>query len=220
MSTHPRGASKPMGGMRLANIPQLTDEQWAELVERLTLHAACRLLRLHWRGILCSRGGAIPGGVEPDDIASAAIVDVIEGKRSWDRKANPDFLKFLRGVVDSKVSHLVQEVENRKSRRLALADSREEGATAHGVAGREPDPAEFVQDREAADRFRVRVMKALEGDEIAANVFECLDAEYTKPQEIAELLGLTVPEINNAQKRLRRKVSELLMPQGKGGRRG
>jgi RNA polymerase sigma factor (sigma-70 family) len=206
--------------MRLANIPQLSNEQWSELVERLTLHAACKLLRLHWRGILWSRGGAVPGGVEPDDLASAAIIDVIEGTRSWDPEAHSDFLKFLRGVVDSKVSHLVQEVENRKSRRLVPADSGEEGATAHGVAGREPDPASFVQDREAADRFRARVLKAVTGDEIAAKVFECLEAEYTKPQEMAELLGLTVSEINNAQKRLRRKVSELLMPEKKGGRRG
>jgi hypothetical protein len=202
------------------NAPQLSDDQWAELVERLTLHASCKLLRLCWRGIVGSRGGAAPGGVEPADLAAAAITDVIEGTRSWDREAQPDFLNFLRGVVDSKVSHLVREVENRKSRRLAPADSGEEGAAAHGVAGREPDPAQFVQEREAADRFRARVFKAVEGDEIASKVFECLEAEYTKPQEMAELLGLTVSEINNAQKRLRRKVNELLTPQRKGDRRG
>jgi RNA polymerase sigma factor (sigma-70 family) len=209
-----------MGGMRLANIPQLSEEQWKELIERLTLHAARKLLRLHWRGILWSRGGAVPGGVEPDDLASAAIVDVIDGMRSWDPEVHPDFLKFLRGVVDSKVSHLVREVENRKSRRLAPADSGEEGVAAHSVASRELDPAGFVQDREAADRFRARIVKALDGDEVASKVLECLNAEYTKPQEMAELLGLPVSEINNAQRRLRRTVSGLLMPERKGGRRG
>jgi DNA-directed RNA polymerase specialized sigma24 family protein len=206
--------------MRLATIPQLSDEQWTELVERLTLHAACKLLGLHWRGILGSRGGAVPGGVEPADLASVAIVDAIQGTRPWDPEAHPDFLKFLRSVVDSKVSHLVGKVENRKSRRLAPTDCDEEGAAAYDLAGREPDPAGFYQDLEAADRFQAKVRGVLEGDEVAVQVFECLNAEYTKPQEIDEILGLSVPEINNAQKRLRRKVYELLMPQGKGGRRG
>lgn len=204
----------------MANIPQLSDDQWTELVERLTLHASCKLLRLYWRGILGSRGGAVPGGVEPADLAAAAIVDVLDGTRAWDPEAHPDLLKFLRGVVDSKVSHLVNEVENRKSRRLAPPDAGEEGSSAHGVAGREPDPTVLVQDRQAAERFRSLVFKALEGDHLAYEVFECLDAEYTKPSEIADLLGVPVSDVNNAQKRLRRKVSELLKAQRKGERRG
>ncbi len=206
--------------MRLANIPQLSDDQWTELVERLTLHASWKLLRLYWRGIMGSRGGTVPGGVEPTDLASAAIVDVLEGTRVWDSQAQPDFLRYLRSVVDSKVSHLVQEVENQKSRRIAPPGSAEEGAKAHGAAGRESDPTEVVQNHEAADSFRALVFKAVEGDDLAYQVFECLDAEYTKPTEMAELLGVPVTDVNNAQKRLRRKVSELLKAQRRGERRG
>jgi DNA-directed RNA polymerase specialized sigma24 family protein len=208
-----------MGGMRLVNIPQLSDDQWTELVERLAHHASCKLLRLYWRGILGSRGGRVPGGVESADLASAAIVDVLDGTRVWDPEAHPDLLKFLRSIVDSKVSHLVSEVENRKSRRFAPPDAEEEGSAAHGVTGREPDPADFIQDSEAAEKFRAMVLKAIEGDELAYKVFECLEAEYSKPSEMADLLGVPVSNINNAQKRLRRKVSELLKAQRKGERR-
>ena len=129
-------------------------------------------------------------------------------------------MQFLRGVIDSKVSHLVQEIENRKSRRLAPPGSAEEGAAAHGAAGREPDPVGLVQNREAAEGFRSLVLKAIAGDDLAYRVFECLAAEYTRPSEMAELLDVPVADVNNAQKRLRRKVSELLKAQRKGDRRG
>ena len=55
-------------------------------------------------GILGSRGGMAPGGIEAADLAAAAIVDILEGNRVWDPKAHPDLLNFLRSVVDSKVS--------------------------------------------------------------------------------------------------------------------
>ncbi len=213
-------AAEPMGGMSLVNIPQLSDDQWTELVERLTLHASCKMLRLYWRGVLGSRGGMAPGGIEAADLAAAAIVDVLEGNRVWDPKAHPDLLNFLRSMVDSKVSHLVEGVENQKTRRLVAPDSGEEAVAAYQVAGREPDPADFVANRDSAERFRASVFKALESDELAYNVFECLDAEITKPSEIAQMLGVPVTDINNAQKRLGRKVSESLKTQKKGGRHG
>jgi DNA-directed RNA polymerase specialized sigma24 family protein len=195
--------------MSLVNVPQLSDDQWTELVERLTLHASCKMLRLYWRGILGSRGGMAPGGIEAADLAAAAIVDVLEGNRVWDPKAHPDLLNFLRSVVDSKVNHLVEGVENQKTRRHAATNSGEEGASAYQVAGREPVPADFVANRESADKLRSSIFKALEGDEIAYNVFECLDAEITKPSEIAQMLGVPVTDINNAQKRLGRAVLKI-----------
>jgi hypothetical protein len=42
-------------------------------------------------------------------------------------------------------------------------------------------------------------------------------AASTKPAEIAEWLGKDISEINNAQKRLRRKVENIMKP--KGGKR-
>ena len=64
--------------------------------------------------MVCSRWGtAWKSRIAP------AIGDVLDGTRAWDPEAHPDLLKFLRSVVDSKVSHLVREVENRQ-RWLAL----------------------------------------------------------------------------------------------------
>lgn len=89
-----------------------------ELVKRLTYHADCKLMRLRWRGLTIRSGGAVPGGVEATDLAAQAIVDVIEGTRKWDPVKDPDLLRFLKGVVDSKVSNLVNSAENKASRRV------------------------------------------------------------------------------------------------------
>jgi DNA-directed RNA polymerase specialized sigma24 family protein len=197
------------GGSKLANVPELTADEWTEVVERLSLHASSKLRRLHWRGVSGSIGGKTPGGIEADDLAQWAIFDVIEGRRTWDPRADSDFLKLLQGVVDSKVSHLVEGLENRKSRRLGLASAGDESLVAYEVEASGPSPAQLIANRDSAESFRAAVIKSLEGDNLAFKVLECLEAEYTKPSEISEMLGISVPDVNNAQKRLRRKLDDL-----------
>ena len=52
-------------------------------------------------------------------------------------------------------------------------------------------------------------MKELKGDDFLIKVFECLAAEFTKPEEIAMMLDTTVEDVTNAKKRLRRKLEQL-----------
>jgi hypothetical protein len=198
----------------LSNIPDLSDEQWDELLERLTYHASCRLARLRWRGV---RSGPPPGGVEAADFASKAMELVILGQRAWDRSAYPDFAKFMKSVIDSRISSLVRSIENRTTRRIGRPGASDEGAAAYEFSGYDEEPIELDIQREDAEAFRAAVIKALDGDEQAFQVFECLEADITKPAEIAEYLGVPVKEINNVQKRLRRKLNDL-RPKGKGGR--
>jgi DNA-directed RNA polymerase specialized sigma24 family protein len=188
-------------------IPELSDDGWKELLERLTHHAACRVLRHTWRGLRLSQGGAVPGGVDPADLAAEAITDVIDGTRQWNRETDPDFLDFLRSVVDSKVSHLVNRTENRVARRLAAV---KEGAPEFQVADPHPDPATEFMNAKALEEFHAAVLKEIAGDNLVEGIFECLAAEITKPSEMADVLGVSVKEVNNAQKRLKRKVEGVL----------
>jgi hypothetical protein len=59
----------------VGNVPNWSEEQWKETVERLTLHAYRKFVRLHWRGMPFSKGGSVPGGVTPQDVAAEAIED-------------------------------------------------------------------------------------------------------------------------------------------------
>ncbi len=192
-------------------IPKLTDEQWKELLERLTLHAANKLMRLSWRGARLAKGGCPPGAAEAADFAAEAILSVIDGSRMWDAATQPDLLTFLRGVVDSKISHLVESAENRVTRRvLPRTDDDQQLTEAERVRSNDPSPDGLVADREWGQQFRAAIRKELEEDTISAGLLDCLDAGYEDRGEIATLLGIQVEDVYNAQKRLKKRVCAVM----------
>jgi DNA-directed RNA polymerase specialized sigma24 family protein len=192
------------------------EDQLREILERLTYHAYCKLVHLKWRGLTLKEGGAAPGGIEPQDVAAQAIVDVIEGTRRYDPLTRPDLLRFLKGVVDSQVSNLVRSAENRKTRRFPPPAKADGGPCEYEVRDPWPDPADVVADEESKELFRTAIRSAVADDPLALEVLRCLDAGITKPSEMAEVLGKPVQEINNAQKRLRNKVNKVIK-KAKGG---
>lgn len=191
----------------MPEIPEFTDDQWTEMVERLALYADTKLQKLCWRGVPFKKGGAPPGGVCAADIASEAITDWLDGKRNWDRAKNPELFQFLKATVDSKINHLAESLENRKSRRVDKPYGNP--GPAHHMPSGEPEPGTVVADQEQLHRFRAAMIDGVGRDEAAGKVFECLEAEYTKPAEIAELLDMSLADVNNAQKRLRRVANKV-----------
>jgi hypothetical protein len=196
----------------VGNLPNLSRDQWEELVERLTLHAHCKMAGLTWRGLRLSRGGSIPKGFEPEDMAQRAITAVIEGKRSCgpERTASFDaFLDFLQGVVDSHVSQLVNSAENKQSRRLTEPDENKATSAADLIYDPYPPPDKIVADREYMTRFREELLKELSGDARATDIFDCLEAGWLTKREMADYLGCPVEELYDAQKRYQRKVEKV-----------
>src|SRR5262245_57013059 len=206
------------GGCIVPNVPPWSQDQWQEALERLTLHAYWKMARLYWRGArMVLPGGRRTGIIEPGDIASEAIVDAISGKRKWDGKQ--DFLEFLRGAVDSKLSHLVTSADSQRARELVATVDGEDPLDSVPARGQgADDPETIVADREAAELFRKLVLPEIRGDQLVERLFECLEAGYEKPAEIADLLGVDVKEIYNAQKRLATKVEKALQKYRKGSK--
>lgn len=192
----------------LGRAPDLTDLEWEEVLKRLTLHAVSKVMPLVWRGVPGSNGGHVPGGKEAADLAAEAIVDTLEGRRTWNRADEPDFFEFLKGVVDSKVNHLAVSQENKRSRRIEGDGVRE--SPAYLVPDKARGPATGAAEKDGAERFRVAIIKEIGDDELVQKIFECLEAEITKPAEMAEVLGRDVTEINNAQKRLRNRTTKAM----------
>lgn len=192
----------------MANYPALNDDQWQELLERLSLHARYKLCRHCWRGLPVPKGGRPPGGVEAGDIAAEAITDVIYGSRKWNEDSQPDFFKFLCDVVDSKISHLVQSKENRVERRLKVQQSGEQEKDSDWPADKQFRPDQIALKDDLREHLRAFLTKELEGDKLACGIFSCLEAGIETPKEVAEYLEVTIKEINNAQKRFRRAVAK------------
>jgi DNA-directed RNA polymerase specialized sigma24 family protein len=187
-------------------LPDIPDGKWPEIVDRLTLHAVYKLRNLAWRGVSWRRGGRPPGGIEPADIAADAIVSVIAGERTWNQTKQPCFLTFLKGIVDSKVSHLVESCDNRVSVRLTYRTDQDDCPCSGKNDQRPPD--DIVADGELTAKFRAEMFAAVEGDQLAAQLFECFDADITNRSEIAEMLGVSVADVDNARKRLARRVEK------------
>lgn len=210
------------GERKLANLPNLTRGQWTELVERLTLHAHCKMASLTWRGLRLARGGSVPKGIEPDDLAQRAITAVIEGKRACGPQHTASFdafLDFLLSVVDSLVSQLVNSAENKKGRRLKEQDENQATPAADWIYDPYPPPDDIVADEELVKRFRDEMLNELAGDVRAKDIFDCLHSGIVKKQDMADLLGCPVAELYDAEKRYRRKVEKVRRKMNTGERR-
>ena len=91
----------------LEALQQLSDEQWALILKKLTLYADYKLDNL----------GFQPrtefDSVDGEDFVQEAIKRVIEGTRKWNIDKHPDFLIFLKMVVKSLIlNHLKQSINS------------------------------------------------------------------------------------------------------------
>ena len=186
----------------MAEIPELSEAEWGELVERLTLYADSKLRTLWWQGETYTKDASVPGGVSAEDLAASAIESFLDESRIWDKNSEPDFQGFLKSVIDSKVSHLVNSAENKISRRLNT--TRRENEPAFQVAATSRKPEAVAAEHDSLEKLKQALIGELEKDDMAKSILECFDANITKPCEIADVLEVDISEVNNAQKRLRR----------------
>lgn len=192
----------------MTGIPNLTDEQWADLLERLTHHALWKYRRYGWNlGDRNRREWAGPDGTSPEDVALEAVSLVMSGQRKYNGTTQPDFTKYMRSVVDSLVSHLAEKATGRKTGRMPL---RTDGDTGDMVEvefqGADPDPADACIARDVMALTREMVLAEAKEDPLVLQLFECLEAGITKRAEVAEYLEIDVGEVDKAQKRFRRKL--------------
>lgn len=194
----------------MKRLEDFSSDELERLIARLTLHAHQKMKRLTWRGGCLTRAGGAAGGVGPEDLAQQAVMAVLnpcpEQGRSWNPETHPDLEQYLVGTIDSLVSNLVSRADNRKERRPATTPDGEEIVIEISNDGCEP--VKLLIDTEAARTFLEEATKALGDDEEAVEVLELLHADMSKPQEIADYLGIPVADVNNIKKRILRKLQK------------
>lgn len=199
---------------------QLQEADWAAIAVELTAHAAFRADNLAWR---TGNSRDLAKGLNPEDVASEAIRKVIAGIRQWE----PDrggLLPFLKGVVDSEISHLADSSDNQLQARVPADD--EEGELwdrsefqapsndPHGLLQqRQCTPEQVLLENEADARISA-LFDAVAGEPDLVGVVDAImEVERPKPADIAEHLKLPVSEINNRLKRLRRLALKVVAKQ-------
>ena len=191
----------------MADLKGFTEQDWQSLLNRLTVHAQRQYVKLGWfsNGRYRSHQGQ-----GPEDIAAEAITRTIEGKRTYDEKKCPDFYYFLKRCVDSIISHLIdsKEAEKRKSMPFIVTDEGE--IEEIEPEDREAGPLEICIKKDLVEKIKSILQERFVQDEVVCGMLDCLDAGIDKPSEMAEYLEVSVKEVNNAQKRLRREVDKKL----------
>lgn len=205
-----RGKCAFLEGSSLQEILDLSPEAGEELIERLTRHAKFKMAQLRWRGAFIAQGGSAPRGTEPGDLVLESIKRALEGKRKWNHSAYSTLGGFLCSVIDSLVSELVQSTDNRTVRRLPAGSSETLAV---------PDTTITLEiDIPWQQRFHEAAVKQLNGEPFLLKLLDCMEADITKPSEIAEMLGVPVATVNNEKKRLKNWLAKLdtRIPRSKG----
>jgi hypothetical protein len=192
----------------MAEIPELTNEQRQELLERLALYALRKFQLLGWAAKHTNCAG--PGGKGPEDIASEAITKVINGDRPYNPEKYPVFMDFLKSIVDSRISHLADSFERKNMVPIPVTTNEQGDCEEIEFEGKETTSAKICINKEIAEKVKTILAEEFKDDSVVNGLLECFEAGYNKPAEISELLGIDNKEIYNAQKRLQRVIDKKL----------
>jgi len=183
-------------------LEKLCAQDWKSLFPALVAYAEKRVKRLTWR----SGKGELPGGLEPKDLAKKAIEAVFEGSRKWNPAKDPDIFKYLRGIVNSNVSHLVESAGHVRRIYQAQTNSDEDGVP---LPINDPEAGDSSPEEEliAKDLFEY-LWREAKGDKAIEAILLCVDDGVVKRSDIAHEFGISVDEVTNAKKRLKRIIDQ------------
>ena len=209
-----------------SEIRQKLDEvdDWPRLLKRMTAYAVSLAMREYqWQP-----GTVLPKGSEIQDLVFTVVKKLYTGERTWD----PDKVSlgfWLQGNIRSEMNNLFRSAytSSSKLREVTLTDT--DGNVIQGSI--EPrsettetleddlnDPESIILEKEMSERRRTvcnALYKALEGDKLLEEIyFQLLDGCERKPRVLAEKLGKSTTEINNALRRLDRHIKKILDEQG------
>ncbi|MFC1833645.1 sigma-70 family RNA polymerase sigma factor [Thermodesulfobacteriota bacterium] len=148
---------------------------------------------------------------DPEDLVNEACCRLFSGSRSWDYERYPDLGTHLTHIIRSIASHERRRLVGRNS--LSLNQDESEGsalleaeAVSSSWAPRIPNPEELMDLRQRWKDLHSQLAVICEEDEEVGFVVMCFEDEKTKPREIGTALGWDVQRVNNALKRIRRKL--------------
>lgn len=145
-------------------------------------------------------GNRLPPEWTPQDVVHEAIKRLVAGPREWDPVNYPEIVPVVRGVIRSLYSHLPERDENK----LRVVPHDDQGKPVDvdelpgGTKAHQSTELEFLW-------VRTQIEAAIEGEDDLVAVYLAIIDGCVKPSEIADDLGITVEEVNNRLRRLRRR---------------
>jgi hypothetical protein len=184
----------------------LASQDWEPILKELLRYTMSLMKNREWLSVW---SGHLPGAREAHDIVMSAVEDVIEQKRRI-----PDavpILAFLKNVIRSKVSNLVNSLENRQTTRLdPLPAEDHKFENIYEPKGNDPLPDwEAISKETETQNAQLLdlLIEFLSDDPELQKVIECNIDGIFKREQIASRLGKRVNEITNIKKRLDRRLA-------------
>ncbi len=181
---------------------KLCTNDWEQIILDLTLYAGDKLRMLSIAGV------ELPPAHEPIDYAKEAVRLLFEGQRSWNEEKYPDVAKFLKYsiikslIYNDRVSRSVKMRLRAKVHVKGNYEDEEELEFSEIIPSDEPPADSVIIEQQTLQSIRL----ALADDYDAALIFEEL-IQSKKPREITKDLGITIEDVRNILKRVRRKVT-------------
>ena len=139
----------------MTEIPELTNDEWAEYLERLTHYADNKFLAYGWMGNSKKNERIGPRAISPQDLAAEAILSVIQKKRRYNTETYHDFMTFLQSIVDSTINNLSNLVEHKIKKPLLQETYEQTGKpTSVGLSGNEPEPSRICISKELVEKLK------------------------------------------------------------------
>src|SRR5215470_8214777 len=92
-------------------VESLSELEWKLLTVQLGRYALFKSRRFYWR---TGKSGELPYGEVTESIVSKAFCLWLSGRRRWNRSEYADLESFLKGVIDSLLSHSSRSSDNRR----------------------------------------------------------------------------------------------------------
>lgn len=190
-------------------LQKLREQDWNELGRRLVGHVRFRCGISAWKE--AARDVALGLGKSAEDVVANVITKVFSGERTWDPERG-ELLPTLKAIVDSELDHLWKK-HARRLERSDPEDVAERERQEFEVLEADPpdgpvEPEGILQRREediGTSAWVSEVFAFVEDKpELQAVVDAILDGCDPRPRFLAERLGVSVKEVNNRLRRLRR----------------
>lgn len=183
---------------------------WEETAPKLAYYALQKIKSRYWLGIF---GGSTPAATEAEDIVMKSIKKILDGQRRWEPKQHPDLFKFLLGVIDSEISHLVESWENRSFLReeslVGYCSDEETADFWQTVPDQHPTiEAKLINQEmeEKSEKFFLEFYESVQDSPKLQSILDSIFEGHIKRADIAKNIGITVREFDNLKKQLRRRL--------------
>jgi DNA-directed RNA polymerase specialized sigma24 family protein len=173
--------------------------------KELLAFAEWRARNYRWRS---GRNSILAAGQSLEDVVQHIVEKTISGERHWDPTKGP-LVPWLKDQVKSVIDALANAAVMRHETQAPEGDSIEEFVEGPG-ASRSLSPEAILLEKEAAaqaaERADVLFQAVNEEPELEAVMSAILDGCEPKPRYLAAELGVSLEDINNRLKRLRRRA--------------